>query len=363
MLFGKNRYTAVDIGSKNISVADIKIEGHGRMNVKKLAKKDIPAQTVVNGIIKDTAIVANRLQEIFAEVGIKPGKILATVSNDSLIVRNVSLPKMSEKELSKVIRWEVEDYIPFSAEYARLDYKILHSSDEDMEILLIAVKEDVISSFEEPFNIMNLDIDVINIQPMSLLSILQYQGKLDQPAAVLEIGAAGSRIVIGDKDNVYLSRSFTTGGEEFTESLIETMGLDYDNAEIRKKENGLKSEMGDEEPEEDVEPIDIEDLGSSTGSSGIMIPLAYNIADELNRSLDFFARKKVEHGVDKIYITGGGSKLKGLKSLLESEIDQEIERMNPFNNFLFDFEVDKEVAPYFSVVLGLAASEVLDDES
>ena len=361
MLFGKKRYTAIDIGSHNIKVADIKETGDGKLRVLNVAQRSVPYETVVNGIIKDTSVIANRMQEIFSETGIKPGTILTTVSNDSLIVRNVTLPKMSEKELSNVIRWEIEDYIPFSAEYARLDYKILEKTEEEMEILLIAVKEEIVRSFEEPFDILNLRPNVINIQPMALLSIIQYQGHLDSPVAILEIGAAGSRIVIGDKKNVYLSRSFSTGGYEFSESIIETMGFNYENAEERKKEVGLGGEVGKEE--ESIEPIDIEDLGSSTSGSGTMLPLAYNIADELNRSLDFFARKKIEQGVSKIYITGGSSKLKGLKELLESETNNEIERINPFNNFLTEFEIEEEEAPDYSVALGLAASEVLANES
>ena len=363
MLFGKKRYTAIDIGSHNISVADIREAGNGKLRVLNVAKRNVPYETVVNGIVKDTSVIANRLQEIFSESGIKPGTILTTVSNDSLIVRNVTLPNMSEKELANVIRWEIEDYIPFSAEYARLDYKILEKSEEEMEILLIAVKEEVVRSFEEPFDILNLKPNVINIQPMALLSIIQYQGELDAPVAILEIGAAGSRIVIGDKKNVYLSRSFTTGGYEFSEAIIETMGFNYENAEERKKEVGLRSEVGKEETEESIEPIDIEDLGSSTSGSGTMLPLAYNIADELNRSLDFFSRKKIEQGVSKIYITGGSSKLKGLKELLESETNHEIEHIRPFNDFLTEFEIVEEDAPHYSVALGLAASEVLANES
>jgi len=363
MLFGKKRYTAIDIGSHNIKVADIREAGNGKLRVLSIAQRSVPYDTVQNGIIQDTSVIANRLQEIFSETGIKPGTILTTVSNDSLIVRNVTLPKMSEKELSNVIRWEIEDYIPFSAEYARLDYKVLETTEEEMEILLIAVKEEVVRSFEEPFDILNLKPKVINIQPMALLSVIQYQDELNAPVAILEIGAAGSRIIIGDKNNVYLSRSFSTGGYEFSESIIETMGFNYENAEERKKEVGLKSEVGEEEEEENVEPIDIEDLGSSTGSGGTMLPLAYNIADELNRSLDFFARKKVEQGVSKIYITGGSSKLKGLKELLESETNNEIERINPFNSFLTEFEINEKDAPNYAVALGLAASEVLANES
>lgn len=363
MLFGKKRYTAIDIGSHNIKVADIKEAGNGKLKVLSVAKRSVPYETVVNGIIKDTSVIANRMQEIFSETGIKPGTILTTVSNDSLIVRNVTLPNMSEKELSNVIRWEIEDYIPFSAEYARLDYKILDKTNEEMEILLIAVKEEVVRSFEEPFDILNLRPNVINIQPMALLSIVQYQGELEAPVAILEIGAAGSRIIIGDKNNVYLSRSFSTGGYEFSESIIETMGFNYENAEDRKKEVGLGGEVGKEDEEESIEPIDIEDLGNSTSGSGTMLPLAYNIADELNRSLDFFARKKVEQGVNKIYITGGSSKLRGLKELLEAETNQDIERISPFNDFLTEFEIENEDAPDYSIALGLAASEVLAHES
>ena len=132
MVFGKRRYTVIDIGSYKISVADIKEAGNKKIKVLNIAQREVPYETIVNGIIKDPSVIANRLQEIFSETGIKPGYILTTVSNDSLIVRNVTLPKMSEKELANVIRWEIEDYIPFSAEYARLDYKILKTTDEEM---------------------------------------------------------------------------------------------------------------------------------------------------------------------------------------------------------------------------------------
>jgi len=94
-----------------------------------------------------------------------------------------------------------------------------------------------------------------------------------------------------------------------------------------------------------------------------MLPLAYNIADELNRSLDFFARKKVEQGVSDIYLTGGTSKLKGLKELLESETNNEIKIINPFDNFLTEFEINEDNMSHYSVALGLAASEVLANES
>jgi len=360
MLFGKNRYTAIDIGSYKISVADIKETSDGKLKVLNIIDRQLPYETIVNGIIKDPSVVANRLQEIFSESKSKPGTILTTVSNDSLIARNVTLPKMSKKELNNVIKWEIEDYIPFSAEYARLDYKVLSSTEEEMELLLIAVKEEVVRSYEEPFNILNLKPKVINIQPMALLSIIQYQNNLDAPVAILEVGASGSRIVIGDKDNVYLSRSFGTGGYEFTESIIETMGFNYEKAEERKKEVGLQVDVVQEET---IEPIDIEDIGSSTNGSGTMLPLAYNIADELNRSLEFFARKKNEEGVNDIYITGGASKLKGLKELLESEINNNIKRVNPFDNFLTEFDIIEENTSHYSVVLGLAASEVLANES
>ncbi|MDZ7672724.1 MAG: pilus assembly protein PilM [Halanaerobiales bacterium] len=94
-----------------------------------------------------------------------------------------------------------------------------------------------------------------------------------------------------------------------------------------------------------------------------MLPLAYNIADELNRSLEFFARKKHEQGVKDIYLTGGSSKLKGLKELLESEINNTIKMVNPFDNFLTEFDIVEGNTSHYPVVLGLAASEVLANES
>ncbi len=42
-----------------------------------------------------------------------------------MIVKKISLPVMTEAELSESIYWEAEQYIPFDIQDVNLDYQIL----------------------------------------------------------------------------------------------------------------------------------------------------------------------------------------------------------------------------------------------
>lgn len=356
MMFSKRHFTTIDIGAHSIKIARFS----SKKNDLKLTDIDLeplPYQTVKDGRITDPAVVANKMEEIFSTIKFRPKKLITTIPSYNLIIRNMEMPVIPEKEIAEAIKWEAEDYLPFPVENAVIDYNILETSDDMMKVLLIAAKSDIIDNYLSPFDRIGIRPVVVNIQPMALLSLVKYQDNSDKPVAVIDIGASGTRMVIGDRKNVYLSRNIDVGGNEFTRNLMEESKMNYHQAETYKINNGIEH-IKEEELDFDLALTQIAATGM--GENQFLLSIAKNLAGEIERSIDFFSLKNRDQKIAEIFITGGGSKLKGLSEIIIRETGRELTEINPFlkvNSMAVNNQEE------FTVCIGLGLSEVMDDES
>lgn len=353
----KRRFTAIDIGTDSIKGVRFKRKSKG-LFIDKVAVKHLPYDSIIDGTIVDDAVVSNRLNELVQELKCRKDKIITTIPNNNLIIRNMELPEMEDdNRLAEAIKWESEDHLPFPVESAVEDFKILSREDNRVQVLLVATKRDIIDNVMNVFERISIIPSVINIQPMALLSIADYQDLIEDTVAIIDIGAAGTRVVIGDRRNIYLSRNIDIGGNEFTRIIMEEDKLNYNEAENIKKRNGLPEE---DEIGENFELAISQIATTGLGESHSLLVLARNLADQIERSLDYY-NVKYRKKVDKIFISGGGAKLKRLKNIIEDRIGRDMFSLDPFINIGCKKGIDLR-AEELAVAIGLGISEVLPDE-
>ncbi len=365
MIFGLRKFTTIDIGNHAIKVVRMKNKSSG-LKILNTAKKKLPPETIKNGKIIDHSIIANELENIFEEMNYRPGKVVTTVSNENLVIRSLELPAMPEDELNEAIKWEADDHLPYSAEQASLDYIILERGEKNINILIVAVKEQTINDFLTSFDKSGIQPAVVNVQPMAILSLLEYQGELTEPVAVIDIGASGSRVTIGSKERIYLFRTVDTGGREFTETLIEEMDLDFNAAEEYKIKNGIEETEIEEDEEIENDEYDLASLqvaATGIGTDNFLQMMAKNLAEEISRSLDFYSMKNRGQPINEVFITGGGARLKGLKKIIEDEIGRDLTSIDPFAKFEYKIQNKKDNLGDLCVAVGLGVSEVIGNES
>ena len=355
-MFSGKELTGIDIGTNSIKVVKA-VKKNLSVQLKSRFLKKIPYQTIVEGRSFNDSIVSRHLEEIFNSIG-KPGIIITTIPSNNLIIRNMQFPLMTDKELKEAVKWEVGDYLPFSVEDAVLEYIILDKDNESIDLLLVMVKKQVVEDYISPITSLGLKPAVVNIQPMAILSLLQYQGKLDKTAVVVDIGASGTRIIIGDHKNIYHSRTVDSGGEEFTKIFMEEKDYSFNEAEEFKIHNGIK-EKGSTDTGVDLAYDQIAAAG--LGINDLLISSACNIVNEISRSLDYYVMK-YKYPIENVFITGGGSKLSRLKDMITKELDIELTNINPFEGFGLDKVVDVNAEKY-AVAVGLILSEVLENEN
>jgi type IV pilus assembly protein PilM len=144
------------------------------------------------------------------------------------------------------------------------------------------------------------------------------------------------------------TRDITVGGSQFTDVLQRNLGLSFAQAEAVKR--------GVAEAAEGLEEKSIEPL---------MNNVTEMVAMEIQKTFDFY-RATADDGamtVQKILISGGGSKLAGLAEELSARLELPVEVLDPFRSIKVDtrkFDPDylSEIMPEMAVAVGLAVRGV-----
>ena len=125
-MFGMGSKTIVglDVGSSSIKAVELRKTRAG-IEVAHLGLEPIAPDIVVDSMIVDSGTVSSAITKLFMDTQIKSKAVATAVSGHSVIVKKISLPSMSDQELSDTIQKEAAQHIPFDLADVNLDYQIL----------------------------------------------------------------------------------------------------------------------------------------------------------------------------------------------------------------------------------------------
>lgn len=91
--------------------------------------------------------------------------------------------------------------------------------------------------------------------------------------------------------------------------------------------------------------------------------VANRIAGEILQTIDYYRTQAAGEDIDRLYLSGGGSKVELVARRLGELSGIQIEYLNPFNNInidprLFDIDFIRETSVLASVAVGLALRKV-----
>lgn len=350
MLFGKKKSVAgLDVGSSSIKIVEL----DGKMNnlsLTGLGFENLPADTVVDGQIMELNTVSEAIKNICSNHQIDASQVITGVSGHSVIIKNIVLPPMSREELEESIDWHAEEHIPYDLSDVSLDYQVTVENSEATQVLIAAVKRERIDNIKQAIQLSGRQPVVIDVDTFALQNCYEvnYQPDDSQVVTLLNIGASTMNVNLVQGTRSLFSRDITIGGSQFTDVLQRNLGLSFQQAEAVKR--GVVDESVEVE-EKAIEPL-INDVTEM-------------VAMEIQKTFDFYraTTEDTEVVVQKILISGGGSKLSGLAEELSRRLELPVEVLDPFRNIKVDtrkFDPDylSEIMPEMAVAVGLAVRGV-----
>jgi type IV pilus assembly protein PilM len=341
---GKKGLVGLDIGSSSVKAVELAGKS-GSLSLVNLGFEGLQPDTVVDGQIMELNDVSNVIAGIFRSHPFKNDRVVAGVSGSSVIVKNIIVPQMTREELEESIDWHAEEHIPFEISDVSLDYQVVGSGADSLHVLMAACKRDFIANLRQAIQLAGKQPAVIDVDAFALQNCYEvnYEPHDGLVVALLNVGASTMNINIVKGVRSVFTRDVSVGGNQYTALLQKELGLTYDQAEAVKRGGS---------PPSHVEAVDID---------GVLEAVSDMLALEISKTFDFY-RATADDGegaVQKIFISGGGSKLKGLPEFLSNRFEMPVEPLDPFRRVKVDarrFDPDymREVVPEMAVAVGLA---------
>lgn len=346
MLFGKKKSVAgLDIGSSSIKMVELEGKANN-LNLVGLGFENLPDDTIVDGQIMELNVVSDVIQNICANHQVNADGVVTGVSGHSVIIKNIVLPPMGADELEESIDWHAEEHIPYDLSEVSLDYHITAQDTESTHVLIAACKRERIDTIRQAVQLSGKEPAVIDVDTFALQNCyeMNYQPDESQVVTLLNIGASTMNVNIVKGTRSLFTRDITVGGSQFTDVLQRSLGLSFQQAEAVKR--------GVNNAAEGIEEKSIEPLMSNVTEV---------VAMEIQKTFDFYraTTEDTDTVVQKILISGGGSKLAGLADELSARLELPVEILDPFRNIKVDtrkFDPDylSEIMPEMAVAVGLA---------
>ena len=350
-MWGKKRdVIGLDIGCSSIKLVELREDKKG-YKLQNLAISPLPPEAIVDGALMDSVTIIDAIRDVIANSKTKARDVVTSVSGHSVIVKKISLPFMTEAELEESIQWEAERYIPFDINDVNIDFQIFGAAPENpevMDVVLVAAKKDMINDYvsiimEAGLNPVIIDIDSFALENMLAIN---YDIAKEETVAIINVGASVANINIVKNNISAFTRDIFKGGNQITEEIQRQLHVDHEEAE--------KIKVGSKV-----------DLTSQSVIEDVLKTASESLAVEIGNSLDFFQSTTTYEKIGKLYLSGGGSKIKDFDMTLQQQIGIPVEIANPFKKVeysgkAFDLEYLREIGPIMAVGVGLASRKVGD---
>ncbi|MDA8431712.1 MAG: type IV pilus assembly protein PilM [Nitrospiraceae bacterium] len=343
MLFKGKGSIGLDLGSSYIKTVKLK-ESKSQYELELFDIHPLPPELIVDGSIIDSIRLVDSIKEMVKKTGVKTKDTAISISgHSSVIIKRISLPEMSEEDLSESIKFEAEQYVPFDIEDVNLDFQILGPKEEpgQMDVILVAVKKDIINEYIAVIREAGLNPIVVDIDAFALENMygINYEIEPEKNVALLNIGASTINMSILKGGISVFTRDSSLGSNLHTEALQREFNLAYENAEKLKRGEAV----------ENVSPED---------AAAVIESASEEILSEIVRSFDYYRSTTLHEDISEVIFSGGCALLKDFASMISSRTGIETKVAEPFRNIKLSNKLDiayiNEMAPMMAVAVGLA---------
>lgn len=381
-VFNKQGVVGLDLGSYMMKAVQVEPTRTG-WRLLQIAQCPTPADAIRDGVIVQPQEVAEATKRLLRENAFRASAAVTAIAGAPVIVRQVTLPKMTEAMLRKTIRYEASKYVSTSIEDSYIGFEILgdvehapaegeqtESAEKQMQVLLAVAPREMVDAQIRTLEMAGLEVLAIEVEAFALYRALfeinrVAMAKLEgRPAAIVDIGASCTNLYIVSGDGFFLTRNIPIAGDAFTQTAQNVLHCSWSEAErfkrtidfrqLLKRRSARSRAPGDEESSQEN--------ASGAQEEAVLRALQGQVDEllrEVRRSLHYYQSQFPEGSpqgqVTSLVITGGSSQLGGFAEYASARLGLEVEPGDPFNNPDFDTaHISAEALQMFTPVLGIA---------
>jgi len=314
----RSKRLVLDIGSSAIRLCELAQTKTG-YQVTKYYQREFLAEPSMSEDDKKNLVCA-ALAKLLKDAKVRTRKTVFGVPGQSVFVRNRALPPVPEHKVTQIVRYEIQQQIPFGLDQIALDYQVLNRTEAGgYDVLMAAIKVEVVDKRIEIIKTAKCRVDVVDVSPMAAYNWIKHTGEFGaqgECVALLDLGASTTDIVIERENQFRFTRSLNLGGNDITSAIAAGFSMTFAEAEKLKRERGF-APTGD---------------AKADGRGGEVIGQVLNrLITEINRSFAYFRSQPGGGAVSRVIVTGGGSCLRNIIPFLQRQLGVEVRIAQPLS--------------------------------
>ena len=296
--------------------------------------------------------ISSKLKTLWSSLNLKDRTVITSLAGHAVIIKRVDLPATKPKELESTIQKQARQHIPFDLDDVYLDYQVMGSgtADKTQNVVLVASKKKVVQELQDLFDKANLGASILDVDGFALSNCFEfnYPERREKQTYLLDVGAVHSTFcVYADQQPIFI-RDAGFGGQQLTDHLC--TALDKKPKEIEQLK--IQGPEGLEAEDQDTFARETEQVYRSW-------------AQEIQRLINFYMNSlNSPEPAQSLFLSGGGSLSYGLNRSLSSQMDLEVDFLDPwrqlsFDDSKFDSKYLQQIGPQFAISTGLALRTIL----
>jgi len=343
----------LDIGRQVIKVAMVESGKHGSklLDVGERNIIDLNQTYDPEKISKPYWVMA--IKELFDQKSIKPKRIrnlTSAVNRTNASIKQITTLEMSSDELYSAMVFEARKHIPMDGSDPVVDYQIFGQNTKEVDkvdVGLIACTKRVLNAHLDIIKEVGLKPGIVETEASAITNLFIYKHELPEEGVfvILNVGAVSSTIIVLGRQAEYFTREIPIGTHHMVQEIVKKRKIGYlDACDILGKDG-------------------VDALNKKSDGTGVEDNLGVAIADrtifdnfveDIRRSLRYYAKSTGQSFFVKIYITGGGAILPGLKDFVNSKLNVESLLFNPLEALEVKDDLDVDNPYQYAVAIGLA---------
>ena len=331
----------LDIGSTAVRGVELNFKGKNKPMLVHSYEIPLPPGAVVRGEVVETEVVASALKRLWSQGGFKSKRVVLGTGNQGVIVRDLTVPKMSLKHIRESLPFQVQSMLQMPLTDSLLDfYPTSESIGEQGPVisglLVAAEKKEILGNVNavERAGLMPIEVDLI---PFALNRLLVTRPQVVGTVALIDIGGTTTSIIIASDGVPWFVRIIPTGGDDLTRSLMTGLEIGTPEAEELKRSLTLSTAEIDKEDSNSktvkckcakclAEDPYVDDFRSTE----ILHSISGELLGSLRSTINYFNNTHPQEPVRQILLTGGGSQLSGMPESLSEITHIPVTSADPF---------------------------------
>lgn len=351
---------ALDVGRASVSACQVARNRRGLTLSKWGAVEDPLRERPSSDELGDTPV--ERTTRLIHQLGFQGRHLLLALKPPEVSFLTVTVPdaisSASREQLLNGLRFEAARELQCDPNSLVADgWPLPQGNRSDENYMIAAIPQTAAARWSSFADSIGLTLRRIEVLPSALLRAAWRQGRQAEDAlwGVLDFGCRSCVLALAKGPHCVYVRQLSIDGDCLTQSICDSLGVDYATAEMLKREYRASPDAG---------PTD---RGSADGSHvpqsvhSLLRSRIKTLADELERAFGYVMETYPDLSPTALSLTGSGARLSGLRETLCENLGIDVELLNPCDGLEVGrhaSSLDESVHTCIAASVGLAIGDV-----